>query len=312
MLPDARMSRHVITGAISGKQLNIPDANAPPIPEIAAPGVILNGEPATNFGAINSALGYPDVRSFRRKLGLLIPATNTSMEHELWSLLRGNDELEGIGFHTANVTTPRPQIRSATDLLEYQRQFLEGLTAAVDQILLAEPQYLIMGMSLEHILRGIDEVRAPMGEVEAHAGIPMATCHDAVFAALERFGAKKIGLLTPFDKLGNENAAQMYVDLGFEVVATAGFSCANTLHIAHLPEWAKEKAIIELLATPDNKLDAVVQCGTNMSLCQLSERLEPQLGIPILGINAVVLWYALRENGFATAVDGGGMLLREH
>ena len=44
---------------------------------------------------------------------------------------------------------------------------------------------------------------------------------------------------------------------------------------------------MELLATTDNKLDAIVQCGTNMSLIDVSERLEPVLGIPILGINAV-------------------------
>lgn len=274
------------------------------------PGVIADGRPAEGFGAIDTT--HPDVRSFRRKLGLLLPATNTTMEHELWTLLCTNAELEGIGMHTANVNTPRPQLKSAEDLVSYKRQFLEGLTAAVDQILLAQPQYLIMGMSLEHILVGIDEVSAPMGEVETYAGLSIATCHDAIAAALERLGARRIGLLTPFDKLGNENAARMYLDLGFEVVATAGFSCANTLHIAHIPDSAKEQAMVELLATGENRLDAIVQCGTNMSMCQLSEKLEPELGIPVLGINAVLLWYALRENGFAAPVAGGGMLLREH
>ena len=99
--------------------------------------------------------------------------------------------------------------------------------------------------------------------------------------------------------------------LGFEVVSTVGFSCDVALHIAHLPDWAKEKAILELLATPGNRLDAVVQCGTNMSLMQVSERLEPVLGIPIIGINAALFWYALRENGFTDPLMGAGMLLRE-
>lgn len=306
------MSEQVIVGAISGKEIRIPDANVPPMPEIAPPGMVVNGKPASDFDEIDPAHGYPDVLSFRRKLGLLLPATNTTMEPELWSVLAANEGFGGVGLHVANVSTPRPQLKTAADLLEYRRQFLEGLTAAVDQILLAEPQYLIMGMSLEHILRGVDEVTAPMLEVETYTGLPMATCHDAIFAALERVGARRIGLLTPFDGLGNENAAQMFIDRGFEVVATVGFSCANTVHIAHVPDAAKEKAIVDLLATADNKLDAVVQCGTNMSLTQLSERLEPELGMPILGINTVVLWYALRENGFDTAVSGAGLLLREH
>jgi len=58
-------------------------------------------------------------------------------------------------------------------------------------------------------------------------------------------------------------------------------------------------------------LDAIVQCGTNMSLIDVSEKLEPVIGIPILGINAVTFWYALRENGFEGALVGAGRLLQE-
>ncbi len=65
------------------------------------------------------------------------------------------------------------------------------------------------------------------------------------------------------------------------------------------------------MATDENDLDAVVQCGMNMSLIEVSEKLEPVVGIPILGINAVTFWYALRENGFEGALAGAGRLLRE-
>jgi maleate isomerase len=103
----------------------------------------------------------------------------------------------------------------------------------------------------------------------------------------------------------------MFEDLGFEVVSSVGFSCANALHIAHVPDSAKEKAILELLATEKNALDAVVQCGTNMSLIDVTEKLEPVLGIPILGINAVTFGYALRDNGFEGPLAGAGRLFQE-
>ncbi len=117
--------------------------------------------------------------------------------------------------------------------------------------------------------------------------------------------------MTPFEKKGNESATQMFKELGFEVVSSVGFSCTNAVHIAHIPDWAKEKAILELLANDNNKLEAVVQCGTNMSLIDVSEKLEPDVGIPILGINAVTFWYALRENGFEEPLVGARRLLRE-
>ncbi len=303
-----------ITGKLSGKTIALPNVNVSPMPSLAPPGVIHDGKKAEHFGEIDSSRGYPDVRSFNRKFGLFIPATNTSMEHELWSIIlknQGPNGLKGISLHTANVLTRKPQLKTQDDLMEYKRQFLGGLRAAVDEALLAEPEYLIMGMSLEHIIGGIKEIRAPMVDIEAYSGLSWATWHDAIQAALDKYGAKRIGLMTPFDKNGNESATQMFEELGYDVVSSVGFSCANAVHIAHVPDWAKEKAILELLATDENKLDAVVQCGTNMSLIDVSEKLEPVVGIPILGINAVTFWYALRENGFEGALVGAGRLLRE-
>lgn len=301
-----------VIGPLSGKTINIPDVNRPPMPALAPSGVIHNGRTAEHFGEIDSSRGYPDVRSFRRKFGLIVPATNTSMEHELWSIIGRNPQtLRGVGLHTANVITPKPTLETEADLLEYQKQFLGGLKAAVDTALLAEPQYMLMGMSLEHILCGIEQVKEPMAEIEEHSRLPWATWHEAVVAALRKYQARRIGILTPFDKKGNEHATRMFQDLGFEVVASVGFSCANALHIAHVPDWAKEKAILDMLATRDNALDAVVQCGTNMSLIDVAEQLEPVIGMPILGINAVIFWYALRETGIQGAVVGAGRLLQE-
>jgi maleate isomerase len=303
-----------IIGKLSGKKIVIPNVNVPPMPALASPGVIHNGKRAENFGEIDSSRGYPDVRSFRRKFGLIIPATNTSMEHELWGIIfknQGPHGLRGVGLHTATVMTPKPKLETEEDLMEYKKQFLGGLRSAMDVASLAEPQYMLMGMSLEHILGGIKEIRAPMMDLEAYSGLSWATWHDAIQAALGKYGAKRVGILTPFDKKGNEFATQMFEELGFEVVSSVGFSCANALHIAHVPDWAKEKAILELLATDENKLDAVVQCGTNMSLIDVTEKLEPVVGIPILGINIVIFWYALRENGFERALVGAGRLLQE-
>lgn len=150
---------------------------------------------------------------------------------------------------------------------------------------------------------------APADAVAKQSGLAVAAWHDAAHAALSELGARRIGLLTPFDAIGNGNARQMFEDLGYEVVSSFGFACAQAKLVAHVPDWAKEKAITQYLATPANRLDAVVQCGTNMSMIQVAQRLEPTLGIPVVGINAALLWYALRQTGLATPLRGGGRLL---
>jgi maleate isomerase len=292
-----------------------PGSERPPaIPALAPPGVILDGRPARGFEALAEGGSYPDGLSPTMKFGLLLPATNTTMEQELWRLVVGNSgpgRLQGVGLHTTVVPTPRPRLGNAAELAEYKAQFIGNLRNAVELALLANPQRLIMGMSLEHILHGLPAIERTMDEVKAMAPLPWTTWHESAAAALRSVGARRIGLLTPFDATGNQNATRLFEDLGYTVVAAVGFSCMQAAHIAHVPEWAKEKALFELLATPRNRIDAVVQCGTNMSLSQVAERLEPMLGIPILGINAVTFWHALREAGIGVPLHGGGRLLRE-
>jgi maleate isomerase len=301
----------VVQSLLSGRSISLPDVNRAPMPSLAPTGVIFNGAPVPGFGRISAESGYADVLSHRRKLGLLIPATNTTMEAELWRLICATPELEGIGIHVANVITPRPKFGNAEELAHYQRDFLAGLKVAVEQVQFAEPEYLIMGMSLEHILKGIAPIVAAMDDIARLTGLAWSTWQDAAAAALKKVAAKRIGLLTPFEATGNQNAERMFTDLGFEVAASFGFCCEYALHIAHIPDWAKEKAILELLATADNRLDAIVQCGTNMSLSQVSARLEPRIGIPIIGINGALFWHALRENGIGAPINGGSLLLKE-
>jgi len=256
---------------------------------------------------------YPDARNFRQRFGLLVPATNTTMEHELWSIIFANPDREGlagVGLHTSPVLTPKPDVSSVESIEQYRLQFLGGVEAALKSALLAAPQYMIMGMSLEHIVTGINPIRATMAKIEEHCDLSWATWHDAIKVALECYGARRIGLLTPFEQTGNDSAIRMFEDLGFEVVTSFGFACGNTQHIAHIPDWAKEQAVMEM-ATRQNALDAIVQCGTNMSMIDVTQKLEPMIDIPILGINSVCFWYALRESGFCGPLRGGGRLLRE-
>jgi maleate isomerase len=48
-----------------------------------------------------------------------------------------------------------------------------------------------------------------------------------------------------------------------------------------------------------------------MSFVDVAEKAEPVIGIPVLGINAVTFWYALRQTGITAAVQGAGRLFRE-
>lgn len=300
-----------IKGTLSGKSITLPEVNSSTQTSINASGFIKNGKPVPDFKSQASA-NLPDALSFKRKFGLLIPVTNTSMEYELWNIIMNNNEagnLDGVGLHTTNIQIPKISIQTEAGLEKFKNAFIAGLDRAVQEAHLARPEYLIMGMSLEHILYGLNEIRSLMNNMNSE--LSWATWHDAADAALKKYKAKRIGLISPFIAKGNENAKKMFEDMGYEVVVTFGFGSSDLVDIAHIPDAAKEEAILKHMATPENKLDAIVQLGTNMSITHLVEDLERKTGIPVLGINAVTFWYALRENGFTKPLVKSGRLLRE-
>ena len=124
-----------VTGTLSGETHTLPDVDSgyPVATLIDATGATVEEFPR---GA-----GYPDTRSHRLKLGVLIPATNCTVESEMWDvLIRNRDALAGVGIRTTNILTPAPRIGIAEELETYKRIFNENLLAAVDTAMLAEPQ----------------------------------------------------------------------------------------------------------------------------------------------------------------------------
>jgi maleate isomerase len=59
-------------------------------------------------------------------------------------------------------------------------------------------------------------------------------------------------------------------------------------------------------------VDAILQAGTNLYFAPLADALEKELGKPVLAINTITWWHALRSNGISDRMDGFGSLLREH
>jgi maleate isomerase len=86
--------------------------------------------------------------------------------------------------------------------------------------------------------------------------------------------------------------------------------CPTATSIAEVPEARLLPIIREKLNGPD--VEAIVQVGTNLSMVRLADDAERWLAKPVLAINAVTLWHALRANGIKDQMRGFGSLLREH
>jgi maleate isomerase len=246
-----------------------------------------------------------DALGWRKKFGVLAPSTNTIVEPDFYAM-----RVPGVTAHFSRIHIRDQNLNSDDAFERLLAQIREEIGYAIDRVMTCEPDYMVMGMSAETFWDGVEGNRAFIRRVSERTGkgLKVATGAEACERALNLFGVKKIGVVTPYQPIGDRNVIRFFGDLGFEVVALKGLRCPTAIAIAHVTEDELRAALLEV-NRPD--VEALVQVGTNLSMVRLADEAERWLGKPVIAINAATWWLALRENGIEDKVYGAGRLLRE-
>jgi maleate isomerase len=246
-----------------------------------------------------------DSLGWRMKFGVIAPSTNTSVQPEF-------DAMRPIGVtnHFARIHIPDDPVRSDADFQKLMDNIRAELLVTVDRVMTCRPGYLVMGMSAETFWDGLEGSIELERRIEARAGVKVAMGSDACQAALRRYGSiRRIGVITPYMPLGDEQVRKFFTDTGFEVVHLKGLRCASPMLIAHVSEKELRDAINEV---NDPSVEAIVQVGTNLAMARLAGIAEFWLDKPVIAINTATYWWALRQNGIEDRIHGFGSLLAEH
>ena len=91
------------------------------------------------------------------------------------------------------------------------------LVAAVDRILTADPEILVVGMSSLIVWDGYDASCKRKAMLEQRSKLPVTGGSFAVAEALNKFGAKTIGIISPYMPIANKHISQFFTDIGFKV-----------------------------------------------------------------------------------------------
>jgi maleate isomerase len=164
-------------------------------------------------------------------------------------------------------------------------------------------------MSSETFWDGLEGSKRLQERVEQRSGVKVCMGSDASQQALKLYGAKRLGVITPYMPVGDGQVRKFFEDCGFEIVRMKGLKCQSPVLIAHVSEQELRDAIIEVNG-PD--VDAVIQVGTNLAMARLAGIAEFWLDKPVLAINTCIYWWALRQNGIDDRIDGFGSLLLKH
>lgn len=247
----------------------------------------------------------------RARFGVIIPSTNTVVEHDL-AMIRP----EGVTFHYGRMYIEHPDLGSDADFVALLGQIRSSITVAVRDVMTCRPTSLLMGMSAETFWGGLEgnaefERRVSSMSVEGGASpaLDVATGATSCRAALEAVGAKRISVFSPYQPIADLQVGTFFTEAGFDVAAITGLRCPSATAIAAVTPDEIRRTINEI---DDPSIDAIVQVGTNLSFVDQAARLETELAKPVIAINVATLWHALRTNGIDDRLAGFGRILAEH
>ena len=241
----------------------------------------------------------------RRRIGVVIPSTNTSVEADYNDLRPDN-----VTMHVARIFI-NTSIDSDDKAQETLRQIREGSEKAVHDVCTCKPDHLIMGMSSETFVGGLEGSRALTKRMEETSGLNVSTGSEATNLALESIDAKRIAVLTPYQPSIDEQVELYFDDLGYEMVAMKSLRCPTATSIADVTREEILSAIDELDEQADGGFDAFVQAGTNLSSWAVADEIEKSTGKPLISINAATLWHALGVLGLDQSLPTAGSVFRQ-
>jgi maleate isomerase len=231
------------------------------------------------------------------RFGLLTPSSNTTQEPEFSAALPPS-----ISLHTGRVAyrdiTPEEQDRCVLELESESRKLAD-----------AEVDVIVFAATAPTLAKGKGYDRELIKRMEDASSRPATTAATAFVDALRLLGAKKISIGAPWSKTMDRPMVEFMQASGFEVVHSEVVGFVASVDLGRVgPETA-----YELARRADRpEAEAIIMPGGNWASMPVVERLEHELGKPILVNNAVSLWAGLRLLKRNDSISGYGRLLRDY
>ncbi len=229
------------------------------------------------------------------RIGLVVPANNSVIEPEFWSVLPRD-----VALYATRILAQGDLTAQAVRYMEgtMDRAVAELAATGVDVILLAD-------MVTSFIMQpGWNAQR--VAEVSARTGAACASAWSAMQDALRALNVRRIALGTPYPAAIHALAPAFFAANGY---ALTGHATLDILAMREVPEVRAPRLAEFVRGLNREGAEAVVLLATDLPSFDSIAALEAELGIPVLTSNSAILWRALRLAGNATPIPSLGRLL---
>jgi maleate isomerase len=227
-------------------------------------------------------------------IGLIIPSGNRLTEPQFNAYAP-----PGVGIH---VTRLRMTGKFRKPLSELKRPLVEAAEALSD----VKPAMIVFHCTANSMESGLAHEKAIIEIIEQASGCPTITTAQAITQAFDRFGIKKLVLISPYVKATNQLEVNYLTETGYTVLHELGLGLETHAYSTVTPqEW---KNIVKENTRTD--ADGYFLSCTNTRMIEAVEDLENDLDKPVINSNQATLWACLKKLGVVYADKKLGRLFQ--
>jgi maleate isomerase len=236
--------------------------------------------------------------------GVLVGSPNTTVEIEYPRMCPSN-----VSLHYSRMLTDG-NIGSNALFEGVVKRTIESMPAAIESVVTAEIDHLILGFGSPGFFAGLAGEPALISSMREQAGgvgvtIPSESCRRA----LEILGVKRLAVMGSYQPLGAQYVRDYFEAAGFDIVKE-GFQGHGSGTSAS--RMSRHDLARDLFEMDSSDVDAILQLGVNMPAVAPADAVEQVIGKPVLAVNAVTFWHALRSSGIDYQMTGAGTLLADY
>jgi len=232
------------------------------------------------------------------RIGFLVPPGNPTVEVEMIALAPPNVSVHftrmvahgAAGAHEGLLARTRTQIAHVAE------------NAAL--LAMVRPRVIAMAHTAMSATLGAAGEAELVARMERELGIPFITAFGSVLAALERLGATRVALGTPYDAESTARTRAHLEAHGIEVVSEGRLEGVVNIYDETA---ARARELARRIDVP--AAQAVFLSGLGMPTVAALEAMERDLAKPVVSAAAAMMWNALRVAGESAPLAGFGRLL---